>query len=267
DVRLDRRAAGAQPDRARPAVLPLLLRPRLSRSRRGGPACLPRRRDSLCAGHRGRDHTALAEDSRHAGGAAAGCGDAGLLGFVRARRHAGGRRPARMAAVRAIAVASCLRRRAQAGRAPDAGHVRTCRISGLSSSCARRTALALERRHRRAAAARQGSQWMSLIHGEMQPYALTLDRFLDHAAKWHPDVEVVTAREGGRTDRIGYAGLRLRSRQMSVALAGLGVAAGECVATLAWNTQAHVETWFAVTGMGAVCHTLNPRLSEAHLVG
>ena len=107
---------------------------------------------------------------------------------------------------------------------------------------------------------------MSLIHGEMQPYALTLDRFLDHAAKWHPDVEVVTAREGGRTDRIGYADLSVRSRQMSVALAGLGVAAGECVATLAWNTQAHVETWFAVTGMGAVCHTLNPRLAAAHLV-
>jgi acyl-CoA synthetase (AMP-forming)/AMP-acid ligase II len=107
---------------------------------------------------------------------------------------------------------------------------------------------------------------MSLIHGEMQPYALTLDRFLDHAAKWHPDVEVVTAHEGGCTERIGYADLRVRSRRLSVALSGLGVGTGECVATLAWNTQAHVETWFAVTGMGAVCHTLNPRLSEAHLV-
>lgn len=107
---------------------------------------------------------------------------------------------------------------------------------------------------------------MSVIHGEMQSYALTLDRFLDHGAKWHPDVEVVTAREDGGADRIGYVGLRQRSRAISAVLAGLGIGAGDRVATLAWNTQAHVEAWFAIVGMGAVCHTLNPRLSEAHLV-
>src|SRR5690606_9394372 len=116
---------------------------------------------------------------------------------------------------------------AQFGGTPDAGHVRAGRVGRVPPPCARRPALALERRHRRPAAARQGSQWMSLIHGEMQPYALTLDRFLDHAAKWHPDVEVVTAREGGRTERIGYADLRARSRRLSVMLAGLGVGAGE----------------------------------------
>lgn len=108
---------------------------------------------------------------------------------------------------------------------------------------------------------------MSVIHGEMQSYALTLDKFLGHGAKWHPEVEVVTAREDGSVGRIGYAGLRQRSRATSAALAGLGIGAGDCVATLAWNTQAHVEAWFAIVGMGAVCHTLNPRLSEAHLAG
>ena len=106
---------------------------------------------------------------------------------------------------------------------------------------------------------------MSVIHGEMQPYALTLDKFLDHGAKWHPHAEVVTAREGGRVDRIGYAALHARSRKLSSVLAGLGIGAGDIVATLAWNTQGHLETWFALAGMGAVCHTLNPRLSEAHL--
>ncbi|WP_149196577.1 AMP-binding protein [Luteimonas suaedae] len=107
---------------------------------------------------------------------------------------------------------------------------------------------------------------MSVIHGEMQHYALTLDKLLDHGAKWHPDAQVVTARGGGRRDRVGYAGLRQRSRRISALLAGFGVAAGDRVATLAWNTQAHMEVWFATAGMGAVCHTLNPRLSEAHLV-
>ena len=104
-----------------------------------------------------------------------------------------------------------------------------------------------------------------MIDGDMQAFALTLDRFLDHAAKWRPDVEVITAGEAGTIDRIGYAELRRRSLRVSGVLAGLGVGRGDRVATLAWNTRAHVEAWYAIMGMGAVCHTLNPRLTEAQL--
>ncbi|MBU2272513.1 MAG: AMP-binding protein, partial [Alphaproteobacteria bacterium] len=104
-----------------------------------------------------------------------------------------------------------------------------------------------------------------MIDGEMQAFALTLDKFLDHAAKWRPAVEVVTAVGKGRVERIGYADLRRRSLRISNVLAGLGVRPGDRVATLAWNTQAHVEVWYGVMGMGAVCHTLNPRLTEAQL--
>jgi fatty-acyl-CoA synthase len=106
---------------------------------------------------------------------------------------------------------------------------------------------------------------MSVIHGEMQTYALTLDKLLDHGAKWHRDVDVVTARGDGSVERASYGSLRARSRKLSTVLASLGIRRGDLVATLAWNTQAHVEAWFAIMGMGAVCHTLNPRLSEAHL--
>jgi acyl-CoA synthetase (AMP-forming)/AMP-acid ligase II len=106
---------------------------------------------------------------------------------------------------------------------------------------------------------------MHMIDGGMQPFALTLDKFLEHAAKWHPQAEVVTAREDGGVDRIGYAALMARSRRVSAVLAGLGVKAGDRVATLAWNSQAHVEAWYAVMGMGSVCHTLNPRLTAAQL--
>lgn len=104
-----------------------------------------------------------------------------------------------------------------------------------------------------------------MIDGEMQAWPLTLDRFIDHAARWHPAAEVVTARDDGTRARIGYAGLRERSLRVSAVLADLGVRTGDRVATLAWNTQAHVEAWYAVLGMGAVCHTLNPRLTEAQL--
>lgn len=103
-----------------------------------------------------------------------------------------------------------------------------------------------------------------MIDGAMQEFALTLNKFLDHAAKWHPHAQVVTAREEGRCDRIGYADLRTRSLRISAMLRDLGVGFGDRVATLAWNTQAHVESWYAIFGMGAVCHTLNPRLTAAH---
>jgi fatty-acyl-CoA synthase len=104
-----------------------------------------------------------------------------------------------------------------------------------------------------------------MIHGEMQTFALTVDKILDHAAKWSPDTEVVTARKGRDSARMGYAGLRDRARRTSAVLAGFGVTFGERVATLAWNTQQHVEAWYAIMGMGAVCHTLNPRLTEEQL--
>ena len=101
--------------------------------------------------------------------------------------------------------------------------------------------------------------------GGMQDYPLTLNRFLDHAAKWHPEAEVVTGCEGEVVGRIGYAALKLRARRVSAALAELGTGFGDHVATLAWNSQAHMEAWYGIMGMGAVCHTLNPRLTPAAL--
>lgn len=95
----------------------------------------------------------------------------------------------------------------------------------------------------------------------MQSYSLTVDKFLDHAAKWSGSREVVTAEAG----RIGYADLRDRSNRLSGALAHLGLTFGDRVATLAWNTQHHVEIYFAAMGAGLVCHTLNPRLTVEHL--
>jgi acyl-CoA synthetase (AMP-forming)/AMP-acid ligase II len=104
-----------------------------------------------------------------------------------------------------------------------------------------------------------------MIDGSMQEFALTLDRFLEHAAKWHPRAEVVTGRDGGATDRVTYADLKSRSQRISTLLRDFGIGFGDRVATLAWNTQAHVESWYAIMGMGAICHTLNPRLTAAQL--
>jgi fatty-acyl-CoA synthase len=99
----------------------------------------------------------------------------------------------------------------------------------------------------------------------MQAYALTIDKFLDHAARWFGDREVVWAEGGTAVARFGYATLDQRARKVSAALAGLGVVTGDRVATLGWNTRHHLELYYGIMGMGAVCHTLNPRLTAAQL--
>jgi 3-(methylthio)propionyl---CoA ligase len=105
-----------------------------------------------------------------------------------------------------------------------------------------------------------------MIEGTMQDYGLTLDKFLDHAAKWHPDAQVVTAVTDGTTQRTTYHAMRTRAKRISSVLTRRRAGRGDRIATLAWNTQAHMETWYAIMGMGAVCHTLNPRLTTEQLV-
>jgi 3-(methylthio)propionyl---CoA ligase len=99
----------------------------------------------------------------------------------------------------------------------------------------------------------------------MQPYALTIDKLLDHAAKWAGDREIVTAQTGQAARRTNYANLRTRSNALSGALAALQLRFGDRVGTLGWNSQHHLEMYYALMGAGMVCHTLNPRLTVAHL--
>jgi fatty-acyl-CoA synthase len=110
-----------------------------------------------------------------------------------------------------------------------------------------------------------GARDLPMMKGAMQDVELTLDAFIKHAAKWHPRTEVVTARADGTTQRAGYADVAERSACLSAALGTIGIAKGDVVATLAWNSQDHVESWFAAVGIGAVVHTLNPRLKAEQL--
>ena len=100
----------------------------------------------------------------------------------------------------------------------------------------------------------------------MQDYALTLDKLLDHAAKWHGSAGAVSVDADDRVTRRGYGALRARANRLSGALESLGLRQGDRVATLAWNTLSHLEIYYAAMGAGFVCHTLNPRFSADHLV-
>ncbi|MGY6536535.1 MAG: 3-(methylthio)propionyl-CoA ligase [Pararhodobacter sp.] len=101
--------------------------------------------------------------------------------------------------------------------------------------------------------------------GQMMNQPLLISQLLTHAERHHPEQQVVTRRVEGEIHRITYRDLARRSRQLARALAGLGMAQGVRVGTLAWNTDRHLELYYAVSGSGAVLHTLNPRLHPDQL--
>jgi fatty-acyl-CoA synthase len=101
--------------------------------------------------------------------------------------------------------------------------------------------------------------------GLMQNWPLTVDRILDHAKDWHGDREVVGRSVEGPIVRTTYADIHQRAKRVSNALLALGVRPGDRIATLAWNSGRHMEAWYGIMGLGAVCHTLNPRLFPEQL--
>ncbi|EGF94388.1 Short-chain-fatty-acid--CoA ligase [Brevundimonas diminuta] len=101
--------------------------------------------------------------------------------------------------------------------------------------------------------------------GMMQDWPLTVDKILDHAKNWHGEREVVTRSVEGPIVRTNYAAIHERARRVSNALLAWEIKPGDRVATLAWNTGNHIETWYGIMGIGAVCHTLNPRLFPEQL--
>ncbi len=97
--------------------------------------------------------------------------------------------------------------------------------------------------------------------GLMQDFPLLVHRVLDHAARWHGDTEIVSRAVEGPIHRTNYRELNARSRALADAVQKrLGVKPGTIIATMAWNTWRHMEIWYGVMGVGAIVHTLNPRL-------
>ena len=104
------------------------------------------------------------------------------------------------------------------------------------------------------------------MYGQMMQQPLMISSLLVHAERHHGEQQIVSRRVEGDIHRLNYRELAARSRRMANAMAGLGVKAGERVATLAWNGHRHLELYYAVSGSGAVLHTLNPRLHPDQVV-
>lgn len=99
-----------------------------------------------------------------------------------------------------------------------------------------------------------------MLRGQMMDRPLLISDLLRHAETYHGDTPIVSRTVEGPIHRYTYREAARRARQLANALAALGVRQGDCVGTLAWNGYRHYETYFAVSGYGAVCHTVNPRL-------
>ncbi|MCE9569343.1 MAG: AMP-binding protein [Rhodocyclales bacterium] len=96
--------------------------------------------------------------------------------------------------------------------------------------------------------------------GLMMNRPLMISALLQHAAQNHNDTEIVSRLPVGGTHRYTYGDAHRRSRELARVLLSLGVKAEDRIGTLAWNTHRHFEIYFAVSGMAAICHTINPRL-------
>jgi fatty-acyl-CoA synthase len=104
------------------------------------------------------------------------------------------------------------------------------------------------------------------MFGLMQDWPLLCNRILDHAAIYHAARPVITRSIEGPFHTTNYADLRKRALQVSQRLDKDGIKLGDRVATLAWNSWRHLEAWYGIMGIGAVYHTVNPRLFADQIV-
>ncbi len=100
----------------------------------------------------------------------------------------------------------------------------------------------------------------------MQDRPLLISSLIEFAALNHSDGEIVSRTIEGPVHRYTYNDCAARSRQLAKSLDKLGVVQNDRIATLAWNGYRHVEIYYGVSGMGAVCHTINPRLFPEQII-
>jgi len=103
------------------------------------------------------------------------------------------------------------------------------------------------------------------MRGLMMDNGLTINSLIEHTNKFHPNTEIVSRSIEGPIHRYTYAESYVRMNKLANALFRLGIKKGDRVGTLAWNGYRHFELYFGISGIGAVCHTINPRLFEDQL--
>jgi 3-(methylthio)propionyl---CoA ligase len=102
--------------------------------------------------------------------------------------------------------------------------------------------------------------------GAMQDFPLRLPRLIDHAEREHATAEIVTRWADGRISRTHWAGIASDARKCAQMLQKLGIVGSDRVATLAMNHAHHLISWYGTMGLGAILHTVNPRLFSDQII-
>jgi fatty-acyl-CoA synthase len=102
--------------------------------------------------------------------------------------------------------------------------------------------------------------------GKMMTQPLLISALIKHAARFHADTEIVSRETSGDLNRTDWHSVEEQSRRLMAGLRKLGLQMGDRIGTIAWNNHRHLKAWFAISGGGMVCHTLNPRLAPDQLI-
>jgi len=104
------------------------------------------------------------------------------------------------------------------------------------------------------------------MRGRMMQMPLLVSSLIEHAGRVHGDREVVSRDMDGSVHRSTWGQVRERSKRLAGALQARGITVADRVATFGWNTHRHLEVYYGTSGMGAICHTVNPRLHPSQLI-
>lgn len=102
--------------------------------------------------------------------------------------------------------------------------------------------------------------------GNMMFQPLLISSLIEHAARYHGDTPVISKNTDGTITKTDWTHISENAKRLANALRGLGLNSADRVATIAWNNHRHLEAWYAISGSGMVCHTINPRLFPEQLI-
>lgn len=104
------------------------------------------------------------------------------------------------------------------------------------------------------------------MNGNMMFQPLLISDLIEHAARYHSDTPIISKNTDGSMTHSQWGEVAQHAKQFANVLAGYGLTLGDRVATMAWNNHRHLESWYAISGQGLICHTINPRLFPEQLI-
>lgn len=103
------------------------------------------------------------------------------------------------------------------------------------------------------------------MHGNMMFQPLLISNLIEHAEMYHADTAIISKNTDGTMTESCWAKIAKNSKRFANVLQSFGLSHSDRVATIAWNNHRHLESWYAISGSGFICHTINPRLFPEQL--